>query len=178
MAITIRPIREKENDDVYQMFQDIPEEEFEATNHAHGITRPEFDAFCKKMNDFSVENAKGMKELPGGKVPQTLYIIFDDNVPVGFGKFRPFLNEACIKNRAGHFAYMISPNFRGKGYATQFVSFVKQEAEKLGLTEIEGTALKRNLASCRVMEKNGGEAKKCIDEDIIYKIALQRNKPR
>ena len=177
MPVLIRSIQEKENENVYLMFQEIPEKEAEATNHAHGMTRLEFDEFYKKMNRRSLESAKGMKEFPDGKVPQTIYIIFDNDVPVGFGKFRPFLNTATIKNRAGHFAYMISPKHRGKGYATQFVSFIKREAEKLGLSEIEGTALKGNLASCRVMEKNGGKVKKCVDMDIVYIIALQ-NKTR
>ena len=173
MTITIRPIQERENDAVYQMFQDIPEEENRATNHAHGMTHLEFEAFCKKMNNHSVLNAHGLKEFPDGKVPSTMYIILDDDVPVGFGKFRPFLNEACIKNRAGHFAYMISPKHRGKGYATAFLSFVKDEAEKMGLTEIEGTPLVKNIASCRVMEKNGGKIKEYADDEVTYIFTLK-----
>ena len=173
MTIFIRPIQEKETDDVYQMFQDIPGEENRAMNHAHGMTRDEFDAFCRKMNSRSVVNAKGIKEFPDGKVPQTEYIIFDDNVPVGFGKFRPFLNEACIKNRAGHFAYMISPKHRGKGYATVFLSFIKKEARKMGLTEIEGTPLQQNVASRKVMEKNGGKIKAFSEDEVTYVFALK-----
>ena len=131
MTVLIRPIQEKENENVYQMFQDIPKEENKARNHAHGMTRDEFEKFCKKMNSCSVESAKGKKELPNGDVPQTVYIIFDNDTPVGFGKFRPFLDETCIKNRAGNFAYMISPKHRGKGYATQFLSFIKDESKRL-----------------------------------------------
>jgi len=169
MAVVIRPIQEHENDAVYQMFQDIPERENEATNHAHGMSRGEFDDFCKK----NVANSDGQR-LPEGKVPQTMYIIFDNDIPVGFGKFRPILNDVCIKNRAGHFAYMISPKHRRKGYATAFMEFVKNEAMKVGLTEIEGAAIEGNVASCGLMEKMGGKVKQRIDGDVVYTIALQR----
>lgn len=174
MSVLIRPIQEKENDAVYQMFQDIPAEENRATNHANGLSRVEFDAFCLKMNARSIANAKGMKEFPDGRVPSKMYIIFDDEIPVGFGKFRPFLNDACIKNRAGNFAYMISPKHRGKGYATAFLSFVKEEAQKIGLTEIEGTPLQQNIASRKVMEKNGGKIKEYADDEVTYIFSLKR----
>ena len=49
MSIFIRPIQEKEDDAVYQMFQDIPAIQNEATNHANGLSRIEFADFCKKV---------------------------------------------------------------------------------------------------------------------------------
>ena len=174
MSVSIRPIQKHENDDVYQMFQDIPEEENDATNHANGMNRSDFDEFCKQMDARSIAKANGKKEFSDGKVPQTMYIIFNDEIPVGFGKFRPFLNEACIRNRAGHFAYMISPKHRGKGYATTFLSFIKSEALKLGLNELEGTVLEKNTVSCHIMEKVGGRIKERVESDIVYTIDLNR----
>jgi len=170
MTIAIRPIRKKETDAVYQMFQDIPATENGAENKANGMTPEEFDNFCK----LNVSYAK-KEGLPPGRVPQTIYIIFNDNIPVGFGKFRPFLNEDCIRRKIGHFAFMISPKFRNKGFATQFLSFIKKEAEQLGLTEIEGGALKENLASRRTMEKNGGKIKEEFQNKVIYVIPVYSN---
>ena len=171
--VFIRPIQEKEDDAVYQMFQDIPATQNDATNRANGLSRIEFDTFCKKMTERSIAAANGRKKFSDNRIPQTIYIIFDNDVPVGFGKFRPFLNEACIKIRAGHFGYMISTKYQGKGYATKLLSFLKEEARKIGLQEIEGVARKKNSASCRVMEKNGGKIKEHIDKDVVYTIALQ-----
>ena len=148
MTLLIRPIQEKENDAVYQMFQDIPAEENGAKNHAHGLTYSEFDDFCK-----SSVSAARMEGLAEGSIPQILYIMIDGDIPVGFGKFRPFLDDFCKQNRVGHFAYMISPKFRGKGYATKFLSLIKEEAQKLGLKEIEGATLKNNQPSCHVIIK-------------------------
>ena len=168
MTISIRPIQEKENNAVYQMFQDIPAEENRAQNHANGMTQTEFDDFCKLSVSYAQKD-----NLPEGRVPQTLYIIFDDDIPVGFGKFRPFLNEDCMKRKIGHFAYMISPKHRGKGYAQALLSFFKQEASKLGLTEIEGGTAKDNLISRHVMGKLGGHLKETLDDKVIYVIPLQ-----
>ena len=172
----ILPIKENETDAVYQMFQDIPAEENGATNHANGMNRAEFNEFCKKMNEHSIEKANGKKEFPGSdKIPQTLYIISNNNgYPVGFGKFRPYLNEACIRNRAGHFAYMIHPDFRGMGFATAFLLFVLNQAQSMGLSEVEGTALKENKVSRHLMKKNGGIfcREKSIDGDAVYKFIL------
>ena len=170
MSLIIRPIREKETNAVYQMFQDIPSVENGSGNKANGLTPEEFDNFCK----LNVSYAKN-EGLPEGRVPQTIYLIFDNDIPVGFGKFRPFLNEDCMQRKIGHFAYMISPKFRNRGFATQFLSFIKKEAEQLGLTEIEGGALKDNLASRRVMEKNGGKIKEEPGDEVIYVIPLHPN---
>lgn len=168
MTVVIRPIREKETKAVYQMFQDIPSTENGAENKANGMTPEEFDDFCK----LNVSYAK-KKGLPEGRVPKIIYIILDNDIPIGFGKFRPFLNEDCIQRKIGHFAYMISPKFRNKGYATQYLAFLKNKAQKLGLAEIEGGVLKENIASRRVMEKNGGKIKEEPEDKVMYVIPVQ-----
>ena len=170
MTILIRPLKSRESKAVYQMFQEIPPKENGASNKAHGLTFAEFQNFCKT----AVLRSKG-KNVPAGHVAQILYLIFDEETPVGFGKFRPFMNEECIKNRAFHFGYMIAPKYRRKGYATHFISFIKKEAEKYNLTEIRGTAFVENIASCRVMEKNGGVLELCADGEATYVIPLKNN---
>jgi len=169
MTIKIRPIQNTESEAVYEMFQKIPSVENDATNKANGLTFDEFQEFCKK----AVLRSKESHEE--GHAITIMYLIFDDETPVGFGKFRPIMTDLCIKNRAFHFAYMISPKYRGRGYATQFIAFLKQEALKYGLTEIKGTALIENKASCRVMEKNGGILEDCLDGEATYVIPLKKN---
>ena len=166
MTIKIRPIREQESEEVYQMFQKIPREENEATNKANGLSFEEFQDFCKKAVLRSKES------LQEGHAITITYLIFDDEKPVGFGKFRPVMTDLCIQNRAFHFAYMIAPQYRGRGYATAFIKFLKNEALKHGLTEIRGTALIDNKASCKVMEKSGGVLENCSDGEATYVIRL------
>lgn len=165
MTLFIRPIRKKEDDAVWQMFQDIPANENNTENHANGTNRIEFDEFCKN-------NVCYAQKAPKGKILQITYIIFDNDVPVGFGKFRPFLNKECIEKRVSQFAYMISPKHRGKGYANGFLTFLKKEAQKLGLNKIEGGVLEENSISQHIIEKNGGKIKEHINGRIIYTIAL------
>ena len=59
---------------------------------------------------------------------------------------------------------------------TAFISFVKKEALKRGLTEIRGTALIENMASRRVMEKNGGVLESAYDNGATYVIPLQKER--
>ncbi|MBR2299385.1 MAG: GNAT family N-acetyltransferase [Alphaproteobacteria bacterium] len=164
--IKIRPILETESEEVYRMFQEIPQEENEATNKAHGLSFDGFQDFCKKAVLRSKESPQD------GHAITITYLIFDGEIPVGFGKFRPIMTELCVQNRAFHFAYMIAPKFRGRGYATAFIKFLKNEALKYGLTEIRGTALIDNKASCKVMEKNGGIMEDCSDGEATYVISL------
>ena len=171
MTIKIRPFRKLESRAVYEMLQTITREENEATNKVGGITFDEFKEFCKN----AVQRAKGQK-LPEGHIPQITYLIFDEDIPVGFGKFRPIMNELCIKNRAFHFSYMIAPKHRGKGYATAFIAFIKKKALKRGLTEIRGTALIENMASRRGMEKNGGILESAYDNGATYVIPLKKER--
>jgi len=166
MTVYIRPIEKSESESVYQMFQQIPAVENEATNKASGLSFDDFQDFCKK----AVLRSKECHQA--GHAITITYLIFDDDVPVGFGKFRPIMTDLCIQNRAFHFAYMIAPQYRGKGYATHFISFLKQEARKYGLTEIKGTALTDNKASCRVMEKNGGILVDSSSGEATYVIYL------
>lgn len=68
---------------------------------------------------------------------------------------------------------MISPKYRNKGYATQFLSFLKEEASVFGLKEIMVGVLKENTISRHIIEKSGGVLKECAEERAIYTIALQ-----
>jgi len=43
----------------------------------------------------------------------------------------------------------------------------------MGLKEIEGTSLEENIASCKVMEKNGGKVKEYTDDEVTYIFALK-----
>ena len=168
MSILIRPIQEKESEAVYQMFQDIPAKENNTSNHANGISFSEFDDFCKK----AVEGAE-RENLTVTNIPEILYLMFDDKIPVGFAKFRPFLNKDCAQKRVSQYAYMISPKHRGKGYASMLLAFLKEESVKIGLLEVEVGALKENAISRHIIEKNGGILTDTIKQRVIYRIPLK-----
>jgi len=64
--------------------------------------------------------------------------------------------DALPSHVLGHFGYAVVPWKRRRGYATQALRMMLQDARAVGLTSIEITADKGNIASCRAIEANGG----------------------
>jgi predicted acetyltransferase len=62
-----------------------------------------------------------------------------------------------LKNLGGHIGYSVRPSERQKGYATKMLSLVLKKAQALGITHILITCSDDNIASARVIEKNGGK---------------------
>jgi predicted acetyltransferase len=56
----------------------------------------------------------------------------------------------------GHIGYAVVPWKRGRGYATRALALLLQEVRGEGLEYVELTTEVTNLASCRVIEANGG----------------------
>ncbi|MBQ7307341.1 MAG: GNAT family N-acetyltransferase, partial [Clostridia bacterium] len=52
--------------------------------------------------------------------------------------------------------YGIRPKFHGKGYGTLMLKMALEESKKLGLDKVLVTCVDENIASSRVIEKNGG----------------------
>ena len=115
MEILLRPLKTKEDDSVFEVFDDIPEEENGFMNKMHGVSREVFDSMTLAAFEESVS-----KRLQKGRVPQTYYILFVDNVPVGFSKLRHFLTPRLLEH-GGHIGLGISPKFRGNGYAKRLL---------------------------------------------------------
>ena len=64
----------------------------------------------------------------------------------------PALPEYCL----GHVGYAVVPWKQGKGYATQALLAIIDEAKSIGLPYIEITTDAANVASQRVIQKAGG----------------------
>jgi predicted acetyltransferase len=57
---------------------------------------------------------------------------------------------------ANHVYYEVHENYRHRGYGTKLLELGKQQARRLGLTEIVVSCWESNPASKRIIEKNGG----------------------
>ena len=70
------------------------------------------------LNDFWPRYEKESKgiDLAPGYVPQTIFIAYEDDIPVGVAKVRLYVNSSLRKG-AGHIGYCIAKEHRGKGYA-------------------------------------------------------------
>lgn len=91
-----------------------------------------------------------------GLVPATYLLAEVDGRIVGRVSLRHELNESLLRD-GGHIGYGVLPEYRGRGYATQMLRLALREAARLGIGKVLLTVRSDNLASLRVIERNGGE---------------------
>ena len=96
----------------YEMLQDILEIENGFTNPAYGLSFDEYKEWLITIDNHS----KGLK-LPGGWIPYTTYILYVNNVPVGYGRIRHSSSEYLeTVVGVGNLGCGISKSYRGNGY--------------------------------------------------------------
>jgi predicted acetyltransferase len=139
----------------------MPEDENGLVSQWAGISREDFvTSALPKM----LERARG-ENLPEGQVPDTVYFLWDEGEIVGQFRLRHYLNES-LRRGAGHIGYYIAPPYRGKNAATEGLRLLLELAAKVvPEKEFYLRLRKGNLASLRVMEKNGGVV---AEEDPMY----------
>jgi len=62
-----------------------------------------------------------------------------------------------LENYGGHVGYMVRPSQRRMGYATKMLALGLEKARAIGLHRIMVSCEPENIASARVIEKNGGK---------------------
>ena len=120
----------------------------------HGIARllkdNSYEVWLIKIRD----RALGIN-LPINKVRTTTYLAIYNNEIVGDMVFRHELNDELL-NYNGHIGYTVRPGKRNKGYATMMLKEVMMIAKSEGLSKLLVTCDSGNLASEKVIVKNGG----------------------
>lgn len=85
--------------------------------------------------------------------------------------YRKIIGSICFKsapiNGCVEIGYGISPKYFNKGYTTCAVKLIVDWAFKNGVQVVKAEALKSNLASIRVLEKNNF-VKTCEDKNLCY----------
>lgn len=151
----------------YSCYQSFDNDENGFQNDAYGLSMEEYKKFVERC----VMDSKGI-DLPDRKVPQTTYMLMENDHPVGIFKLRHYLNEA-LRNGAGHIGYGIVKKYRGKGYATMGLALMIQEAKKIiREDEIYFSVHKDNPASLKAQMKNGAWIDHEDDEQYFTRIAL------
>lgn len=120
----------------------------------HELSVPEleadFDAFVEKEKS----QAEG-KNLPEGYVSQTVYWLVDKGEFIGSVRIRHTLNEQ-LKKIGGHVGYNIRPSKRRQGYGSKILELAVPKARELGIDRLLLTCDAINVASRKIIEKNGG----------------------
>jgi predicted acetyltransferase len=136
-----------------------------------------FDKYVQSRHD----HKKGVN-LPEGWVPEsTFWLIRDDNVILGTSSVRHELTEQ-LRRIGGHIGYNIRPSERRKGYGTAILALTLRKARQLGLKRVLVTCDEDNIASAKIIERNGGTLEdRYLDDELEqpkrrYWIELRRIK--
>lgn len=114
------------------------------------LAEKDFERFVRELN----ERAEG-KHLPEGFVPETVYWLVGGGEYVGRLSIRHRLTAHLLKI-GGHIGYDIRPSKRQQGYGTEILRLGLMEAKKMGLERVLLTVDEGNIASRKIIEKNGG----------------------
>jgi predicted acetyltransferase len=99
------------------------------------------------------------KSLPEGWIPASeFWLVREKNLILGTSSLRHKLTEH-LRNIGGHIGYNIRPSQRRKGYGTLILKLTLQKARELGLGRVLVTCDEDNVASIKIIEKNGGKLK-------------------
>ena len=160
--IELRRLSVNDGKDIYEMLQEMPREENGFENKVHGLTIEEFAAWLEAMQRESEQ--QGIRD--GWKVPSTVYWLYVDGRPAGFGKLRHFLTDA-LRQAGGNIGYAIRPSMRGRGYGKELLHLLLEKARELGLDKALVTVHKDNAASLAVIRANGGVVTGETDERYL-----------
>lgn len=162
----LRQLRVNDGRDIYEMLQRISPDENKFKNEVNGMSFEEFKKWLIKQNSW----ANG-ENLPDGYVRQWTYWLYDENVPVGYGKLREKVTEESRKF-GGNIGFAIDPLQRGKGYGNILFEKLLEMAKKKNITEIFSTVEKFNYPSKKVHEKCGGKIVDENDERWFFSFAV------
>lgn len=146
------------------------EDEASEFMRAHQATSPDVPSFLHFYADGMtlseylkvLADSREGKNLPAGFVPETFLFGFVGPRIVGRVAIRHALT-AALEREGGHIGYLVVPEFRRRGYATQMLAHSLGHArEQLGLDEVLVTCDNNNIGSIRAIERNRG-----VLQDII-----------
>lgn len=155
MHIEFVQLSENDDNDIYQLLQEIPQEENGYINTVNGMTFNEYKEWLIKNNHLS----QSKEIMDGWKVPSSTYWLYIEGKPVGAGKVRHFLTEK-LRKEGGHIGYSVRPSERNKGYGTILLKKLLYEANKIGIENALLTIRNENEYSLKVALANGGVIEK------------------
>ncbi|MDQ1612651.1 MAG: hypothetical protein QOG00_2582 [Pyrinomonadaceae bacterium] len=110
----------------------------------------DFDGYLRGLARY----AAGV-DIPPGHVPNSTFFLVHRGRIVGRSALRHRLTPA-LQHEGGHIGYDIRPLARGRGYGTLILALTLERARSLGLARALLTCDTDNVASARIIERNGG----------------------
>ncbi|HWO07164.1 MAG TPA: GNAT family N-acetyltransferase [Candidatus Paceibacterota bacterium] len=116
----------------------------------------DFSAYVERK----ISQSRG-ENLPEGYVPATEFWLVDGDEYIGSVNIRHRLTE-YLRTLGGHIGYDIRPSKRGRGYGTKILELALPKARELGIERVLVTCDATNVASRKIIEKNGGVLKNSV----------------
>lgn len=134
----------------YLMFQDIPAKENGSTNLCNGVP---YENFCSYLEN---QLARKYQSISMYDTPTNIYIMYVDNLPVGYVGIRTKIDENWRK-WSGNVFYAVRNSERHKGYGTKMLELAIKKCKELKISPIYAQTNKNNLYSQKIIENNGGK---------------------
>ena len=148
MSVRLIPFKDIINEELYEMYQDIPAYEIGSRNELSDIS---FKEFMDKCDEYIKEESIINKKLN----TTTKRFILYDNKPIGELGIRTTLSDFWINN-GSQIYYKIRKSERGKGYGNIILKLGLLEARKLGFNKVRINCDDKNIKSKKIILKNGG----------------------
>jgi predicted acetyltransferase len=118
------------------------------------LSIPELEAHFEEFVARELSHSRG-ENLREGYVPYSTHWLVDKDEFIGQTNVRHRLNDHLMQI-GGHIGYDIRPSMRGKGYGNKILELALDKAKDLGIERVLVTSDERNIASRKIIEKNGG----------------------
>ena len=122
----------------------------------HNVTTYHFtdSSSCDIFEKF--DNYRFERSLPPDRVREDKYWLVDDERAYFIGELalRHRLNDALLSG-GGHIGYGVRYSEWNRGYGTMMLAYAIERAKELGIKTLQITCNDDNIASARVIEKNG-----------------------
>ena len=148
---------------ILEFISEFKENNEDFINGSCGLTR--YENYCEW-----VQYTRKVEEgLIPDRVSSSTFIAIDKITKslIGIIDIRHYLNEEHFYS--GHIGYSIRPTLRGKGYGIRILELGIEKAKELNIEKLLLSCKKSNIASQKVIERNGGILEKeILDEGEVY----------
>ena len=154
----LREVTKQDKEKIIEMY-----DEYMISELIPGIDRFEgirdFEKLKKlSFNDWinDLEKNKCEENLPESYSPHTLYLAINDNNKIVGAIGIRWKQVPVLMTFGGLIGYSVRPSQRGKGYAGEMLKLALDEFKNTNIENILITCKDFNIASKKVIEKNGG----------------------
>ena len=158
MNIELREVRKEDENQVKIMYDEYMNSElipgidrFEGIRDFENLAKMSFNAWIEYL-----EKNKDEKQLPEEYSAHTLYLAIDENNKIVGAIGLRWKEVPALMKFGGFIGYSIRPSERSKGYATKMLQLALKEFKKKNKEKVLSTCKDFNIASKKVIEKNGG----------------------